>query len=340
MDKAFLMKLKYIFEHFDKFVLLVTTILFSIGFFCLATFLNGLEIELAFDLAFLPIYGFASILLSSVLVVSLMIPYFIGASREIIPSFRIGKFYDLSCRYFVCVAIPLFIFAVFICNGINFLWSMAGYFALQFFYVAFLLYRFRRTLSWKSKFYLKEFAALLSFFMFFSIFVTLVFAIDFIYVFEMLVDRRMESIEALYPYVGFCVGFAVVLYLPILVARGGYYNFAVTFFSVVIFLLVMVWFPDFLAKRTLRWVGSGGGVVKNYTVRMEDFGAMSLRAKEVFCNSSINCSFVISRRVCVWFSTGADLYISEISAIDARKKFCAEPQGKVFSLAKSFLVEQ
>lgn len=319
--------------------MLVTTVLFSIGFFCLAIFLNEFGIELSFDLAFLPIYGFASILLSSVLVVSFMIPYLIGASREIIPSFRIDKFHDHSYLYFGCVVIPLFIFAVFVYNGLSFLWSIAGYFVLQFCYVAFLLYRFRRAFSWRSKFYLKEFAVLFTFFMLFSIFVTLIFAIDFIYIFEMLVDRRMGSIEALYPYVGFCVGFALILYLPILVARGGHYNFAVTFFSVVIFFSVIVGFPDFLAKRTLRWVGSGGGVVKNYTVRMEDVGAMSLRAREVFCNSSIDCSFVISRRVCVWFSTGANLYISEISAIDAQKKFCAEPQGKVFSLAKSFLIE-
>ncbi|WP_144410262.1 hypothetical protein [Chromobacterium vaccinii] len=339
MSKINYTGLKYIFENFDKLILSITTFFFLAGFFCLAIFLHKLGIGMVFDLTFLPVYGAVSVMLSSILAVSLLIPYFIGVSREIIPSFKNGRFYDLSWRYVGCVVIPLFISAFFFYGGISFPLLWVCQFSSQLFYVTILSIRFRGGYPWQSYFHLKEFFVLLSFFMFFSVFITVFFAIDLGYVIEILIDRSKGDVEAFYPYVFYCVIFVIILYLPILVARGGSYNFAVIYFAVMVFFAVMVGFPDFLGQRTLRLIGNGGGIVKKYTVRMEEVGVIPLNAKSMFCDDSVNCNFTIPRRVCLWFSTASDLYISEISGLDARKNFCSSPQGKVFPLGKTFLIE-
>ncbi|WP_146042142.1 hypothetical protein [Chromobacterium sinusclupearum] len=340
MTKASSFNLKYFFENFDKLVLSITTFFFLVGFFCLAFFLNKLGIGLAIDLTFLPIYGAVSVMLSSILAASLMIPYFIGVSRDIIPSFKSNQLHDLSLRYFGCVVIPLCISAIIFYNGFGFGWLWALQIFLQLLYAAFLSVYFRSNFSWKSKAHLMEFSILFALFLFFSLFITVFFAIDLLYVIEILLDRQMGNIEAVYPYIFISFGFLVILYSPIFLVKSGRYNFGVIYFAVMVFFVVMVGFPDFLGQRTLRLIGTGGGIVKKYNVRMEDVGSLPLKARSMFCNDMVNCNFTISRRACLWFSSGSDLYISEISGFDAQKKFCTAPQGAVFSLGKSLLIER
>jgi len=331
--------LRYFFENFDKAVLVVTTFLFLVGFGCLVAFLGRLGIGLSFDLSFLPVYGAVSVFISLTTVMSFLIPYFIIISREFIPSFRIGRIYDATWRFFGCVFIPLFFWSVGMYGVISLGVMCALLVFSQIFYVILIVRKFRGEYPWaNSKQFLHAFV-LFSFFISTSALIGVFFSINLIYWAGFAIGRGLGNEEVLFFYLAYSLLFLIVLYLPIALTRGRSDSSIFLLLVGLFFFLSLIFWPDFLGRNALRVIGTGGGIVVNYGLKYDSREDAPLMARKVFCDNAKECNFVISRRVCLWFSAGENLYISELHGADLRGRFCNGPLGKVFPIQSSFIVK-
>lgn len=332
-------KLKYLFENFDKAVLAVTTFLFLVGFGCLIAFLSRLGVGLSFDLSFLPVYGAVSVFISLTTVMSFLIPYFIIISRQFIPSFRIGRFYDASWRFLGCVFIPLFFWSIGM-YGVIGLGAMCALLVFsQILYVIIIVRKFRGEYPWASSKQFLHASVLLFFFLSTSILIGFFFSINLIYLADFAIGRGIGNEDALYFYLLYSFLFLIALYFPIAVTRGRSDSSNFLLLVGLFFFSSLIFWPDFLGRNALRVIGTGGGIVVNYGLKYDSRADAPLMARKVFCDNAKECNFVISRKVCLWFSAGENFYISELHGVDLRGRFCNGPLGKVFPIQSSFIVK-